>query len=134
MKPDAGGEGRRWLAQAENDLAFAELASREAFFAYACFHGQQAAEKALKAFLYDRGAEQVLGHSVADLVAECAKLDEAFMPLTPRAAPLDQFYLPTRYPNTLPGGIPAHAFARPDAERALEMAREVMAVVRRRLR
>src|SRR2546426_8503449 len=63
MKPDAGSEGRRWLAQAESDLAFAELASREAFFAYACFHGQQAAEKALKAFLYARGAEQVLGHS-----------------------------------------------------------------------
>ncbi|TMI74509.1 MAG: HEPN domain-containing protein [Bacillati bacterium ANGP1] len=62
-KPDAGAGGRRRLAQAENDLAFAELASREAFFAQACFHGQQAAEKALKAFLYARGAEQVLGHS-----------------------------------------------------------------------
>ena len=133
MKPDAGSEGRRWLAQAESDLAFAELASREAFFSYACFHGQQAAEKALKAFLYARGAEQVLGHSVADLAAECAKLDETFIPLTPLAAPLDQFYLPTRYPNTLPGGIPAHAFARPDAERALTMARAVIAAVKRRL-
>src|SRR5438128_7333019 len=50
--------------------AFAELASREAFFAYACFHGQQAAEKALTAFLYARGAEHVLGHSVADLAAD----------------------------------------------------------------
>ncbi len=133
MKPEAGSEGRRGLAQAENDLAFAELASRETFFAHACFHSQQAAEKALNAFLYARGAEQVLGYSVADLAVECAKLDGAFMPLTPRAAPLDQFYLPTRYPNTLPGGLPAHAFARPDAERALEMAREVIAVVKRRL-
>jgi HEPN domain-containing protein len=41
------------------------------------------------------------------------------------SSPLDQFYLPARYPNTLPGGIPAHAFVRPDAERALELAREV---------
>ena len=55
------------------------------------------------------------------------------MSLTSRAAPLDQFYLPTRYPNTLPGALPAHAFARPDAERALDMAREVIAVVTRRL-
>jgi len=53
---------------------------------------------------------------------------------TARASPLDQFYLPTRYPNTLPGGIPAHAFVRPDAERAPELAREVIAVVKRRLR
>ena len=133
MKPDPRSEGRRWLAQAEHDLAFAELAMRERFFAYACFHGQQAAEKALKAFLYARGAEQVLGHSVADLLVECAKLDETFAPLTPRAAPLDQYYVPTRYPNSLPGGIPAEAFARVDAERALEMTREVVAAVKRRL-
>ena len=98
--------GRRWLAQAE---------------------------KALTAFLYARGAEHVLGYSVADLAAECAKLDEAFLPVTARASPLDQFHLPTRYPNTLPGGLPAHAFVRPDAERALDLAREVIAVVTRRL-
>jgi len=47
--------------------------------------------------------------------------------------PLDQFYVATRYPNSLPGGIPAQAFARPEAERAFEMAREVMAAVKRRL-
>src|SRR5438874_10909306 len=103
MKPDARAEGQRWLAQAENDLAFAALASREGYFAQACFNSQQAAEKALKAFLYSRGAEQVFGHYVA-----------------------------TRYPNSLPGGIPAQAFARPEAERALEMAREVMAAGRHR--
>ena len=102
MKPDAGTEGQRWLAQAENDLAFAALASREGYFAQACFNSQQAAEKALKAFLYSRGAEQVFGHSVADLAAECAELD----PLPEQPA--------RRHP--------AQAFARPEAERALAMA------------
>src|SRR5438067_237690 len=100
--------------------------------AQACFNSQQAAEKALKAFLYSRGAEQVFGHSVADLAAECAELDTEFASLRSRAAPLDQFYVATRYPNSLPGGIPAQAFARPEAERALKMAREVMAAVKHR--
>jgi HEPN domain-containing protein len=133
MKPEPRAEGRRWLVQAENDLQFAALASREGFFAQACFNSQQAAEKALKAFLYARGAEQVMGHSVADLAAECARLEPEFAKLKERAAPLDQFYLSTRYPNSLPGGVPAHAFARPDADRALDMAREVIAAVTRRL-
>jgi HEPN domain-containing protein len=133
MKREPRSEADRWMGQAENDLAFAELAAREGFFAQACFNSQQAADKALKAFLYARGAEQVLGHSVADLAAECAKLDAAFTPLRPRVAPLDQFYVPTRYPNSLPGGIPAEAFARADALRALEMTREVIAAVKRRL-
>ena len=133
MKPEPRAEGRRWLVQAEDDLRFAELAARERFFAQACFNSQQAAEKALKAFLYARGAEQVMGHSVADLAAECARLEPEFAKLKERAAPLDQFYLSTRYPNSLPGGVPAEAFTAPDAERALGMAREVIAVVKRRL-
>ncbi len=133
MRPDPQSEGRRWLAQAENDFAFAELATREGFFAQACFNSQQAAEKALKAFLYSHGAEQVFGHSVADLITECTKLDAEFSPLKARAAPLDQFYVPTRYPNSLPGGIPSEAFGRPDARRALDMTSEVLATVKRRL-
>jgi HEPN domain-containing protein len=133
MRPDPAAEGRRWLAQAESDLAFAEIGAREGFFAQACFHSQQAAEKALKAFLYARGAEHVLGHSVAELVDECAKLHAAFGPLRPRAAPLDQLYLTTRHPNSLAGGIPAEVFSRDDAERALGMSRGVLAVVRQRL-
>ena len=134
MRHDPGREGRRWLAQAENDLAFAALASRERFFAQACFNAQQAAEKALKAFLYARGAEQVFGHSVAELIAECARLDGVFAALQGRVAPLDQFYVATRYPNTLPGGIPAEAFGQADASRALAMAGEVLEAVKAALR
>ncbi|MGH7311349.1 MAG: HEPN domain-containing protein [Candidatus Rokuibacteriota bacterium] len=130
MRPEPGREGRRWLAQAENDLAFATLASRERFFAQACFNAQQAAEKALKAFLYARGAEQVLGHSVADLIVECARLDGVFAGLQGRVAALDQFYVATRYPNSLPGGIPADAFGQADASRALAMAGEVLDAVK----
>jgi HEPN domain-containing protein len=57
----------------------------------------------------------------AELAAECAKLDTEFVALRSQAAPLDQFYVPTRYPNSPPGGIPAEAFARADAERALTL-------------
>ena len=133
MELDRRAEGARWLAQAEHDLGFAGFALRESYFAEACFHSQQAADKALKAVVYSRGAEQVFGHSVADLVAECAKVDAEFSLIEARPAPLDQCYVTTRYPNSLPGGIPARAFARPEGERALEMARDVIAVVKRRL-
>ena len=66
-------EARRWLAQAESDLAFAEL-GRE-------------------------GAQQ-----------------------------LDQYYVPTRYPNGLPGGVPAEVFTRRQAEEAVAIARRMVAV------
>lgn len=53
--------------------------------------------------------------------------------MKPKAAPLDHYYLPTRYPNSLPGGIPAEAFDESDALRALQLARDVIGVVKRKL-
>lgn len=67
------------------------------------------------------------------MAAEGAKLETEFVALRSEVAPLDQFYVPTRYPNSLPGGFPAEAFARADAERALTMARAVIATVKRGL-
>ena len=56
-----------------------------------------------------------------------------FRALKLKAAPLDHYYVPTRYPNSLPGGIPADAFDESDARRALALAGEVMRLVRAKL-
>lgn len=133
MRPDPKAEGLRWLRQAEHDLSDAEYSLAGRRCSLACFLCHQAAEKALKGFLYARGAEQVLGHSVADLARECGGLDGDFLALRPRAAPLDLYYVPTRYPNSLPGGIPAEAFDESDARRALGLAGDVIRVVRAKL-
>jgi HEPN domain-containing protein len=89
MRLDHRTEGLRWLRQAEHDLSDAE-------------------------FLYARGAEQVLGHWVADLISECGNLDSEFRALKPKAAP-------------------AEAFDESDARRALEVAGDVVRVVKEKL-
>ena len=50
-----------------------------------------------------------------------------------RAIYLDKYYNLTRYPNYLPGGIPADVFDDLEAERALELAEEVLHFVKERL-
>ncbi|MBI4638083.1 MAG: HEPN domain-containing protein [Candidatus Rokubacteria bacterium] len=117
-------EAQRWLAQARSDLAFAELGLREGFHAQACFMCQQAAEKALKALHYLTGARVVVGHSIVELLAGVAPRHPQLRALGEAAQQLDQFYVPTRYPNGLPGGVPAQVFSRAQAERALEDARQ----------
>ena len=62
-------DARRWLRQAENDLEFTRLASREGFSAQACFMAHQVVEKALKAVAYYCGDRYVIGHSLTDLVS-----------------------------------------------------------------
>lgn len=118
MKP-ARAEAQRWLAQAENDLAFAELGAREGYYAQACFICQQAAEKALKALHYDGGARFVLSHSLVELLRPLAARDSSLAGLQEGAQQLDQYYIPTRYPNGLPGGTPAEVFTKNQADQAL---------------
>lgn len=126
-------EASRWLEQARRDLSDAEFAAGGSRWNLACFLSQQAAEKGLKAYLYAQGAEVVWGHSVAELCEEAAAHDASFRRLGEEAAALDQYYIPTRYPNGLPGGIPADAYTRTDGERALGLCRSVLDLVARSL-
>jgi HEPN domain-containing protein len=127
-------EAGRWLRQAEYDLRSARHSSEGDFHAAACFQAQQAVEKALKAYLYAQGERLVLGHSVAELCARCARVDERFSALARDVAVLDRFYIPTRYPNGLPGGIPAEAYLAEDSHRALSLAEQAITFVAQRLR
>jgi HEPN domain-containing protein len=125
-------EASRWLEQARRDLDDARYAAAGSRWNLACFLSQQSAEKALKSYLFARGAEQVWGHSVAELCHDAARHDPAFAELGRDAAALDQYYIPTRYPNSLPGGIPADAYTRTDADRALALSASVIDLVARK--
>jgi len=92
----------------------------------ACFLAQQATEKALKAFLYAQGEEIVLGHSVARLCADAARHQPEFAEKARRWSLLDGYYIPTRYPNGLPDGIPAEVYTQDAALGAVALAEEAV--------
>ncbi len=124
-------EAERWLAQAEDDLAAARVLRQAGHHALAAFHGQQAGEKALKG-LWRRLDLDPWGHSAVRLLGELppgrTNLDvEALLPL---AAALDKLYIPTRYPDALPGITPSEAFTEEEATRAIEQAGRLMEAVR----
>lgn len=132
MKPNELNEGKRWLDQAEEDLDDAKFALSGKRFNLACFMAQQSAEKALKGYLYFKGAEEIWGHSVAELCKDASSFDKEFESLKRKAAPLDKYYIPTRYPNGLPGGIPSEAFDEDDAQKAISLAESVLLFVKER--
>ena len=119
-------EGKRWLTQASEDLRWAVWLAKEGGYHLACFLAQQVAEKALKAFLYDQGEELVLGHSVERLCSAAAAYDAEFGERSKRWSILDGYYIPTRYPNGLPDGIPANVYTEEAAVSAVGLAREVV--------
>jgi HEPN domain-containing protein len=119
-------EARRWLKAAREDLEYARHAAASDFHAPACFHAQQAAEKAVKAVHYGRGARAVIGHNVRALIEGLEPRESTLDALLDPARELDVFYLPTRYPNGLDEGTPAEAFAAPQSRRALMLAERII--------
>lgn len=134
-QPDPVHEQDRWSRQAERDLDDARYAFEGSRFNLACFLCQQSAEKAIKAFLYGAGRRDIREHSVARLCDEAAEIEPGFVALRERAAPLDQLYVPTRYPNGLaPGAVPFESYGAEDAKLALDRALAVIEFVKGRLR
>ena len=123
---DAG----HWLAEAEVDLNLSERIAEE-FPSRACFHAQQAGEKALKAILSATGQRRVVGHSLSDLGDAVTGHDPTYGELHDEASTLDRFYIATRYPNGLPGGLPSRQYRHEDAEAAVSTARKVLEHARR---
>lgn len=121
---------RTWLDQAEADLRAAEDSAKSGHHEWSCFQAQQAGEKSLKSFLYQHGRTSVVTHSLRRLIRECATLDPAFSELDEQARTLDQYYIPTRYPNGLDEEVsPAAYYDQKDSERCLQSARLILARV-----
>lgn len=123
-------EGRRWLSQAKFDLEVAQWLLEGKFWWEACFKSQQIGEKALKAYLYAQGRRAVLGHALLELGRACGEFDADFHELQPVYRRLDRYYITTRYPNGLPGLVPAEYFEEDEAREAVNLAERIIELVK----
>lgn len=118
-------EARRWLLTARGDLDTARVLTNGRRWAHACFHAHQAAEKAFKALWY-RLDRDPWGHSVRrlldDLSTESPTVHEELRDLSDASSELDQYYIPTRYPNGLPDLTPDQVFTETMAVKAVGLA------------
>lgn len=126
-------EAVRWLEQAKEDFVTVEYLLEKERYYMVCFLSQQIAEKSLKAYLYFREEDLVIGHSVQELCEWAERFDKDFGDIKDKIAILDSYYMPTRYPNSLPSSIPAKVFRKAPAEEALKLAREVLELVKNKI-
>ena len=95
------GSPDEWLDHAKSDIRLAHLASRDASVRreQACFHAQQAAEKAIKAVLLSRQIEFPLTHDIEQLL-DLAEKGGLSLPQAVRDAGfLTPYAVETRYPG-----------------------------------
>lgn len=110
-----------WIYFAEEDLQMAHLAFNAGIWNQVCYHSQQAAEKILKSMVLDRQPPRT--HQLSEL----CRLIKTPIPdsLQERVMLLDRFYIPTRYPDALPGSLESGLPNESDATEALQTAKDL---------
>lgn len=96
------GSPQEWLSHARSDLRLAHLAvtDKSVRREQACFHAQQAAEKAIKAVLVNQQIEFPLTHDIEELL-EIAGVGGVRLPKTVQeAALLTPYAVEFRYPGS----------------------------------
>lgn len=122
-------EVRNWFLQAKADLAAADDSSKAGHYEWACFQGQQAAEKALKALYIHRKRTAIVTHNVVTL-AQALRAPKAVIEA---ARELNADYVAARYPDAA-NGVPAEQYSRKIAERHFRLARKVFQWAKRFLK
>ena len=122
-------EIRQWLIKADHDLRSAErlLTGEPPLLDTAVYHCQQAAEKALKAYLTMNDIPFLKVHVLGLLIEQCQECDESFRELLDIADMLTPYAVVFRYPGDVIEPEPA------DAEQALKSAQMVVDFVLRRM-
>jgi len=113
------------MQQAERDLEKAGLDLEHAYYEWACFTAQQAAEKAVKALSQKRG-KAVRGHGLLRLMRDLEGDVETPESGLHQARVLDRYYVEARYPNGFPAGAPVDYFDFELARGAVDAADEIV--------
>jgi len=135
MKRPEKEEAMRWFTHAKDEFIDADELRKRGRFYLALFHFQQSVEKAIKAFLYlnVKSIEVFYTHSINDLIKIAIDIDTEFNKVV-SVKKLDQYYIPTRYPNGLPGGIPSRYYDDPkEAEDAMLLAKKAFELIEKKI-
>lgn len=122
-------ETRAWLSKAATDLRAArhDLRASPPLLDVVVFHTQQAAEKALKAFLTWHDVVFRKTHNLEELGEQCLAFDPSLKEIIDRAVPLTEYAWQYRYPGD------QLEPSEEEATGAVDLATEVMEAVLQRL-
>ena len=123
-------EGMRWFKQSERDLGAAISLRDSEYYETACFHAQQASEKALKGLLYAKGYRSIITHSTRELYKQVKKQIPEFKNHERASINLDKHYIPPRYPDAFPSGSPYEYYTIEDADQCISYAELILTEVR----
>jgi len=123
---------RDWLKQAVRDLEQAQDSMEADLHEWACFAAHQAAEKAVRA-LHLHHRQEAWGHVVARLLQQLPENVPVSDHMIEQGRVLDNYYIPSRYPNGHPEGAPFEHYGPLQSEEAVRYARQIVEFARHQM-
>ena len=119
-----------WFRKGDNDLRAAKIIARlqDPLSDVVCFHAQQCVEKYLKGFLTLHEIEVRKTHDLVELLAECTKVDPAFMEWEEACRSLTVYAIDPRYPDV------SYEYSVEEAEEAYSSAARIRQFVKDKVR
>jgi len=119
----------RWLDKADDDLNFARLGFKNKYYAQVCFLSQQCIEKCLKGFIVFKGRLYDKTHNLMKLYEDANELKSKLAHLEEKLHIIDEYYVPVRYPDGVPGNAQDGEPSRENASEAMETAEKIFSIV-----
>ena len=118
-----------WIKYAEGDLDVAKhiTTMSKPNIEISCYHCQQCAEKALKAFLIFNNTKPKYIHDLVILCNDCQAIEDAFTELTDYCYVLNQHITHTRYPSPV-------ELNEEDMKQSLDFAEKILVFVKEKTR
>ena len=124
---------KKWIYFAEQDLNFAKSGLKDKFYSHVCFLSQQTVEKTCKAFLIYNNLNYPKTHKIVEIINSDKKLLDLLKEFIDEIKLLDAFYIPTRYPDGIPGILPEGLPDKKDAESSLSIAEKIFNIIKKEI-
>ncbi|MGH7370175.1 MAG: HEPN domain-containing protein, partial [Candidatus Methylomirabilaceae bacterium] len=133
MKQETRDSARRWIGEAEKDIVDAELLLRHEGYYPLCRLAYLAAEKAMRAWLLEKGLEVSEQAGLAALSREVSSAEPALGSLIRSLHPLEQFAPPQPTADHEATSPSPPLYSREIAKQAIALARQAVTEVKRSL-
>ena len=120
-------EHERWLKIVDEDLKSANGLLKIEVFSTANYHCQQAAEKALKAYLVFKNHKTIKTHDLVKLIVKCSQFDKTFETLYRDIVHLNPFSTRFRYPTEF--DVPGFE----DTKNSIKITQKIVNFVRKKI-
>lgn len=121
----------KWFVFADEDWLMAKSAMENGIWNQVCFHSHQCVEKLLKGLLSSLKKKVIRTHSLPEILNMVVEFFPELKEVEDGCMRLDRYYIPTRYPDALPGSLPDGMPNKKDAQDAMEIMDKVNRLARK---